>query len=93
MSDATYNRFNEVAATSMVQVKLDALKVAVTAPTTKVYQRQRVTRRDLWREMAEVCLSQANALDAVGDRVKAKRRAMKSAVAVYTDTIPNAVQP
>ena len=88
MSDATYNRFNEVAATSMVQVKLDALKIAVTAPTTKVYQRQRTTRRDLWREMAEVCLSQVNALDAAP---APKRRVAKPTV-VSTTTIPNAVQ-
>lgn len=91
MSDATYNRFNEVAASSFLQVKLDALKVAVTAPTTKVYQRQRTTRAALWKEMAEVCAEQAKALDEA-PAPKAKRRVMKPTV-VTTDTIPNAVQP
>jgi hypothetical protein len=65
MSDSVYNRFNEVAATAFVQVKLDVLKAAVTAPNAKAFAKQRVTRQGMWREMAEVCLTQANALDEV----------------------------
>ena len=75
MSAPTHNRFVEVKAISLIEAKLAALSQAVTAPTAKVYARQRAVRQALWQEMAGVCAEQANALS---EAPAVKRRVPKA---------------